>query len=284
MRLQLICATFGRSQVLEGFLRSLEQQSCRNFRILIVDQNSDDRVERVIAEFGRVLPIRRMTSSPPGLCRALNAALEVADGEFIAFPDDDCTYPPNLVERLIEMFDDHSDWDVITARTEDDAGRPSVTKWQSTPGKVSKANVGRCGCSTSNFYRREVVKRVGKFDESIGAEAGANPGFDVDYLHRVVRAGFHVEYRPELHVVHPQTLDPDTLDDAGRRRRYSYGYGEGVIVRKYSVPLWYTAGIVLSPFTRAVGHSVLGHRTRAVSEWLTFRGRLDGWMATKPVS
>jgi hypothetical protein len=102
----------------------------------------------------------------------------------------------------------------------------------------------------------------------------------MDYLHRAVQAGFWMQYLPHLVVGHPQTLTAGAADEQGRRKRYNYGYGEGAIARKYSVPLWYAGGIVVCPMLRAIADALRGKREEASGEWLTFRGRLDGWLRT----
>lgn len=280
MRFSLLCATFGRSLELETLLASLANQSYRDFELVVIDQNLDDRVLKRLEPFDDRLEIRRLTSAPPGLSRALNLALNHVHGDVIGFPDDDCWYPSDLLQQLSDLFASHPEWDGITMPTADVSGKPSVARWSSRPGKVAKSNIGLRGCSTSIFYRRHVCAAIGRFDETVGADSGENAGFDIDYLHRVVRAGFHMQYEPRLRVGHPQNLPAGNGDD--QRKRYRYGFAEGEMVRKYSVPLWYTGALVLFPFVRSVCQAVIGNRGQAGKEWLRFRGRLDGWLRTRP--
>jgi glycosyltransferase involved in cell wall biosynthesis len=260
-------------------LRSLAAQSCRSFELLLIDQNSDDRVLGIIDSLPEEIGIERFVASP-GLCRALNLGIEKAHGEVVGFPDDDCWYPPDLLQNLSDLFDAHREWDGITTRTADDQGVPSIARWAKRPGRLTPSNLGMRGCSTSIFYRRDVCTQVGFFDETIGGGL-LSPGSDMDYLHRVVRAGFHVEFQPQLVVNHPQTL-PGTTDEQGRQKRYSYGYGEGSIAREYSLPFWYLAAIIGFPLARAIKHAAFGLRQEASLEWTTSLGRLNGWMRTRP--
>jgi glycosyltransferase involved in cell wall biosynthesis len=279
----LICGTAGRVAELLRMLRSLAGQSFRDFELLLIDQNSDDRVLKIIDSLPHGIHLRRITSSP-GLCRALNLGLQQAAGEIVGFPDDDCWYEPDLLQQLANLFHAHPDWDGISVPAMDDKGRPSIARWDKHAGRLTKSNLGLRGCSTTVFYRRHVCQRVGLFDESIGAGINLlSPGSDMDYLHRIVRLGFHVEYQPQLMVRHPQTLPDGVVGEAGKRKRYQYGYGEGSIARKYSVPLWYAAGIIMSPLARAVKQAAAGKGHLATKEWLTFRGRMDGWLHTRPL-
>ena len=284
MQFSLICGTAGRVSELERMLGSLVAQTFREFELLLIDQNSDDRVLRIIDSLPGKIQLRRIAAQP-GLCRALNLGLEQAAGEVIGFPDDDCWYEPDFLLQLASLFRAHPGWDGITVPAIDELGRPSIARWDTSPGRLTKTNLGLRGCSTTLFYRRHVCERVGFFDESIGAGISLlSPGSDMDYLHRVVRAGFHVEYQPQLFVRHPQALPHGVVGAEGKRKRYQYGFGEGSIARKYSVPLWYAAGIIVFPLARAIRQAVSGKGQLATKEWLTFRGRLAGWLRTRPLA
>lgn len=279
----LICGTAGRIAELSRMLRSLAAQSFRDFELLLIDQNSDDRVVTMLESLPGQIHVRRITASP-GLCRALNEGLQQAMGEIVGFPDDDCWYEPDFLRQLSNLFRSHSDWDGVTVPAVDEHGRPSIARWDKRPGRLTKTNLGLRGCSTTVFYRHRVCESVGLFDESIGAGVNLlSPGSDMDYLHRIVRAGFHLEYQPQLFVRHPQTLPDGVIGKEGRRKRYQYGFGEGSIARKYSVPLWYAAGIILFPLARAAKQALAGKGHLASKEWLTFRGRMDGWLQTRPL-
>src|SRR5919197_5997586 len=66
--LDLVVATLGRSDELARLLDSLERQTHQRFRLVVVDQNADDRVDAVLA--GRdALEVLRLRSAP-GLSRA----------------------------------------------------------------------------------------------------------------------------------------------------------------------------------------------------------------------
>ena len=51
MRFSLIVATLGRTAELRRLLESLAVQTHQDFEVIVVDQNTDDRVSQILAPF-----------------------------------------------------------------------------------------------------------------------------------------------------------------------------------------------------------------------------------------
>jgi glycosyltransferase involved in cell wall biosynthesis len=88
LRFDLVVATVDRTVELETLLRSLEAQTHSSFRLVVVDQNADNRVETVLAAHPGLDTLR--LRSERGLSRARNVALRTLAADVVAFPDDDC--------------------------------------------------------------------------------------------------------------------------------------------------------------------------------------------------
>ena len=112
--LDLVVATVDRVDQLDRLFDSLERQSYRGFRVLLVDQNEDDRLGPVIERHAG-LDLDRLRS-PRGLSRARNAALGSVTADLVAFPDDDCVYADDLLERVARRFAERPDLDGLTGR------------------------------------------------------------------------------------------------------------------------------------------------------------------------
>ena len=235
-KVSLVLGTKGRTDELGAFLRSLGRQTCRSVELVIVDQNEDDRVDRVLRSASIDIPTL-VIKSPPGLSRARNRGLRHARGRIVGFPDDDCWYPPDLLERVLQAFD-HGDADVVCGRSCDGDGRQERA-WPEAPRKVGYLNVWRCAISFTIFARRSVFDAVPTFDEDLGVGAGTiyGSGEETDFLIRALRAGLSIDYTPDVVVFHPvktATYDAETLR---RTRAYSPGFGR--VLRKNSYPAWF---------------------------------------------
>ena len=112
LRFDLVVATVDRTEPLGALLDSLEAQTHRAFRLVVVDQNADDRVEALLAAHPEldVLHLRAIR----GLSRARNVALSSLSADLVAFPDDDCAYAPDLLERVASRFTGDARLDGLT--------------------------------------------------------------------------------------------------------------------------------------------------------------------------
>ncbi|HEY7380442.1 MAG TPA: glycosyltransferase family A protein [Gaiella sp.] len=271
----LVVATLGRSHELDVLLTSLEGQAHGGFRVVIVDQNDDDRVAQVVARHP-ALSIEAVRSAP-GLSRARNAALPLLTADLVGFPDDDCTYPPDLIGAVARRFAAQPDLDGLTGRTASASGEVAPN-WSDTPGPVDRKTIWHRANSASLFLRGQLVERVGAFDERLGIGSG-NPwssAEELDYLLRALALGARVHYDPDLVVVHElRSPAADGLRALGRRDGASVGF----LLRKHRYPATAVARMLVRPLGGAAV-SLLGRDTaRAGYYAATLRGRVAGYRA-----
>jgi glycosyltransferase involved in cell wall biosynthesis len=160
----LVVATVGRSDELGRFLDSVEAQGYEPLRVLVVDQNDDERVSEIVR--GRGVGLEHVHSEV-GLSRARNAGLRLVEADLVAFPDDDCVYPVGLLVRVAERFASDPTLDGLTGRAEDAGGRSSES-WETDPATLTDDNLWNRVNAATIFLRRAVVERVGAFDEGLG--------------------------------------------------------------------------------------------------------------------
>ncbi len=238
----LIVCTIERVDELERLLSSLEQQTHRGFEVLIVDQNADDRIARVVAAHPD-LSIRHLRSGR-GLSRGRNVALRKVQGEFVAFPDDDCWYPPDLLESVVAWFDAHPEFVGLFARLRQADGKPVGPRLPDTALRCTKQNILPIGAAPAGFLRKSVVDAVGLFNENIGVGSAFTyqAGEECDYFLRPLELGHHMWYDPALTVHHPNLHSPERL----RRTTYGYALGSAYVLRLHGCSLYFASLVVRS--------------------------------------
>ncbi len=275
LRFHLVLATRGRTAELERFLASLAAQERDGVRLTVVDQNPDERLEPLVARHRTRVSLDRIRSEP-GASRARNAGLG-GDEEVVAFPDDDCWYPPGLLDRVAAELDAHPEWDGLGGRSLDAAGKPSAARWDARAGDVTRRNAWRRGLNFTLFLRRRVVEAVGPFDEELGVGSRGlyQAGEETDYLIRAVDLGFRIHYDPSLVVHHPEPLaSPGGLNPA---RAEGYGRGMGRVLKKHRFPAPFALYFCARPLAGAVVALASGRPELARFRWHAARGRLAGY-------
>ena len=269
----LVVATVDRVAELERLLASVQAQTHRAVRVLLVDQNEDDRLEPVLQE-QRSFNLVRLHAQR-GLSRARNAALEDISADLVAFPDDDCVFASDLLERVARRFAGDRALDGLTGRAVDETGRSSQS-WAQDPAPLTRENLWNRAISFTIFLRAPLVARVGRFDEQLGLGATAPwaSGEEIDYLVRALDAGARIEYDPALVVTHPDTrVSPTTLTSLGNRDGASVGY----ILRKHRYPKRTVGKMLIRPIGGALVALARRDRTEARFHLSTLRGRLLGY-------
>src|SRR5829696_2800034 len=230
MRFSLILPTIERTDEIQCFLASLYAQTYRDFEVIVVDQNPDDRLTPVLAPYVDEFPITRLRTDTRGASRARNLGLKHISGDIVAFPDDDCWYPPGLLAAVAQFFLNHPERDGLTGRPTDADGSPVRGGFDTKPGLLDRINVWRRGIEFTIFLRRECTQETW-FDEDLGVGAGTawGAGEEKDYLLRLLDGGASIHYDPKLVVVHSPTVPP--YNDKAVRKAYAYGCGMGRVLQ-----------------------------------------------------
>lgn len=232
--LSLVCSTIGRTGDIARLISSLSG-AARSARaeLIVVDQSAQQLTRPVVSRAGSGL-CWQYTTSARGLSVGRNCGLPLARGRIVAFPDDDCTYTPRLIDAVVRFFDRHDEFAGLLVRAVTQVGHDNVLRYPDAPCEVTRSNVMRTGISYGIFLRREVVDAIGGFDESlgVGCETAWGAGEETDYLLRALRAGFRLWFDPALTVLHPRGWE--ATDRQSRERSYSYGRGIGHVLRRHN--------------------------------------------------
>jgi glycosyltransferase involved in cell wall biosynthesis len=269
----LVVATLDRVEEPARLLDSLERQTHRAFRVLVVDQNHDERLGPVLAAHA-ALDVLRLRA-PAGLSRARNAALGHVSADVVAFPDDDCVYPDDLLERVARRLAADPSLDGLTGRAADDRGL-SDSSWARDAALLDRENLWNRAISFTIFLRASVAAPVGPFDEELGLGSGRpwSSGEETDYLVRALDAGARIQYDPSLVVRHERkTHSRSQLRALGARDGASVGY----LLRNHGYPARTVARMLVRPAGGALLALARGDRGRAAFHLATLRGRLRGY-------
>lgn len=118
--LTLCFSTRNGERVLPRFLDSLVAAvpPPLGWKLVAVDNASSDDSRQILESYQTRLPITLLHEPAPGKNRALNLALELAEGDLYVFCDDDVVVAPDWLVRWREAADAHPGFDLFAGRSE----------------------------------------------------------------------------------------------------------------------------------------------------------------------
>ena len=174
--ISLILCTYGRVNEVNVFLESIHAQTIKPAEIIIVDQNEKEILKHSIHEWQAKLSIKHKRVNFRGASKSRNYGASEAKFSLIAFPDDDCLYPPSTIEKIVQIFETQKNIDtIITAKIEpsqiNESNFTGSTKYSRI---VSVLDLFKAKAETSNIFARKTALESLPyiFNELIGPGAG----------------------------------------------------------------------------------------------------------------
>jgi glycosyltransferase involved in cell wall biosynthesis len=215
--------TLSRTQEVNNFLESLKNQSFTGFELIVVDQNNDRRLAPLIEQYSCWYKIVYLQNTQKGLSRNRNLGLPYASGDIIAFPDDDCEYHYDTLQRVNNFFST-TDYSFLTFRQEDKlSGRSDFLKNQCD---ITYHNIFQTAISFCIFAKKWLLEQF-VFDEQLGAGARFGSGEESDMIAFFLKnkaKGFYDGFYTICHPIHNIAYN--------QKRALGYGEGFGALHKK----------------------------------------------------
>lgn len=198
----VVVPTYNRADGLAVTIESVLAQTLTEFELIIVDDSSTDDTETVVSQYDddRITYIRHEHNR--GGSAARNTGIDTARGKYVALLDSDDVWAPEKLERQIALLESRSDewvaaycgferqrtgansrlralFDAVLPPSE----RPGIEGGEELVAESLLLRGFSTGGSSTLLVRRDVVKRMGGFDESFERQQ------DWEFRNRVVREG-----------------------------------------------------------------------------------------------
>ena len=201
----VVTPTYNRPANLLRLLGTLAQQTFPDFEVVIVDQ-SDTPVE-IPGNLRQLFRIRYLYSEERGMAVSRNKGWKEASGTVVAFTDDDCLPERDWLEKAARYFDANSIAGLEGRIQSTHLGDPRYRS-------VSNVNFEGVGFMTANmFYRRDVLERIGGFDEQFRVFRE-----DTDLAWRALQYGDipHARDVVVFHPPHPVHLERESRSERAK--------------------------------------------------------------------
>jgi len=215
MKISVVIPSYRRSADLKRCLNALGAQAMPPYEIIIVARPEDAETWEVIDQFATQLPIIAARVTEPGVIQAENIGIALAQGNIIAFTDDDAAPHSDWINRIANRFSDNA-MNFVGVGGRDiiyQDGRP-IVGCHPVVGKLSwfgrmKGN-HHLGCGEARYvdilkgvnmaFRAEVIKPIG-LDVRLRGE-GAQMHWELMLCLTARKSGFQLLYDPDIKVDH----------------------------------------------------------------------------------
>jgi glycosyltransferase involved in cell wall biosynthesis len=203
----LVC-TRNRADAILDSIRSLLDSGGREIEVLIVDQSDGPETEQALQPLIADQRLRHVRSTTRGKGAALNQGLRMARGQIVVCTDDDCVAPPGWVGGMADILESQPTaavafCNVIAPPYDPQTGYvPSYVRQESRLLRTIRATIAGHGLGAGMAVRREVILKLGGFDEALGPGSRFGSGDDWDITARVLLHGWHVYESADLSILH----------------------------------------------------------------------------------
>ena len=226
----VIIPCYNHRDTVAAAIESALNQTFTDREIIVINDGSPDDTAAVLRPYQD--RIRYFEQANAGQAAARNRGIELAQGELLAFLDDDDTWPPDKLAWQVEVLRARPELVLVYGEDVrvDEAGQvlpPTPRKGYKRPGgDVYRDFLEGCWIASPGqaLIRKSALQKVGGFDESIWGSD------DWELYMRLARVGsFHYANRPALNYrVHAASASTNVLrhlkgHDAAARKHRAWG-------------------------------------------------------------
>jgi len=249
MLVSVVICSYNRAAYIGGALDSLYQQTASkdNFEVIVVDNNSTDDTEQVVAKWraeNQEGHFHYSTETNQGASFARNTGAAAAKGGWLCFMDDDAIATPTYIENIIQHI--HAKPEAIGF-----GGRiipkyiPSEPKWMSyyVSSLVGNFDYAPTACAFENgkypiesnmIVKKVVYDSIGGFNTQIPGVVGTLRigGEGKELFYKILALGHTIYYDPAIcvhHVVEVKKLTSEYM------YRVASGIGRGERTRTLNI-------------------------------------------------
>ena len=269
MKYSIIVPVYNRPDEVDELLKSLTEQTEKDFEVIIVEDGSVTPCKEVCEKYTEQLDLKYFMKQNSGPGQSRNYGAERANGEYLIVLDSDVLLPRTYIKEVEEE---------LASQPADAFGGPdrahesftptqkaisySMTSFFTTGGiRGGKKKLDKFVPRSFNMgIRRDIYQQLGGFSKMRFGE-------DIDFSYRIVEAGYQPRLFPRAWVWHKRRTDFRKFF----RQVYNSGIARinleklhpGTMKLVHLLPMVFTVGVIalilISAFGRAMTHFDAAH-------------------------
>lgn len=258
----VIVPVYQNQEALAYCLESLNNQtySQESFEIIVVNNYPQEEISQ---DFG-IKNLRLIKEYKTGSYAARNTGINFSRGNILGFCDADCLPRPDWIEKAVCFLFTKSDCYRLAGRVELFFASQDHLNYAERYEKIfafRQKEYARQGTSaTANMFTyRYLFDQVGLFNENLFS------GGDLEWGKRAQKAGFRIEYSPEVLVFHPARKSVRELIHKSKRVCSGYIEVNNARITNHPIRAVYHGLSMLKPPLKA-GQMIFAHHDMKIRE------------------
>lgn len=196
----ILCTLGNRPSEISRLVKSLNEQTYKGFELIVVTQENHELVRGILADLE--VSFIQIETDKRGLSRARNIGLDNAKGDIITISDDDCWYPKDALEKIVNLFQGPLyTYDAICMQIYDPNNSSYYKTYETNAFDINLYKIGGCS-SIEIFFRINDRTRSARFDERFGLGAIYPSSEENIFLADLLKKYCKIIYYPEIIVFH----------------------------------------------------------------------------------
>jgi glycosyltransferase involved in cell wall biosynthesis len=263
MKYSFIIPVYNRPEEVDELLKSISEQTLRNFEVIIVEDGSSLPCDKIVDGYAGTMNVHYYNKENSGPGQSRNYGAERSQGEYLIILDSDCVLPPDYLQAI----DDELHKELSDAFGGPDRAHSSFTPTQkaisySMTSFFTTGGIRGGKKKLDKFYprsfnmgvRRDVYLKLGGFSKMRFGE-------DIDFSIRIFKGGYRCRLFSEAWVWHKRRTDMRKFF----RQVYNSGIARINLYKKYPeslkpvhlLPMAFTVGVISLVLLSASGRILM---------------------------
>lgn len=216
-KISIITPTYNSSKFIKRTIKSVLNQTYKDWEYLIIDDGSTDNTVELVNEFTKQDPRIKLFKTPQnsgGPATPKNIGIENARGEYVAFLDHDDEWLPEKLEKQLKVFEESKNEKIglvccFINIVDDKTGKTTSRHKNFNKTNTLKLLVQYNFFLTSSciMVKKSIINKIGGFDNNFQVSD------DWDMWLRILKSGYEFDFAPEYlinYFVHENNLSNDS--------------------------------------------------------------------------
>ena len=201
IKVSVIIPAYNGDRYIEEAISSILAQTYTDYEIIVVDDGSTDNTQQIIQQYGD--RVKYFTQANQGVAASRNLGLTKAQGEYIAFLDQDDVFLPHKLASQVALFEQDSSLGIVNSGWQivdrDGVFQSAVEPWQ----QISDLNTANLIIWKPVFLGAMLFKRSW-LEQTSGFNTSLEQTPDVDLVIRLAGIGCPADWVKETTVKYRQ--------------------------------------------------------------------------------